>query len=364
MIKLAVAQTSTPFIHYKSFNHADSSKLFLRFENLNFVKNNEYSGEFSKGATWIGSVATPKVVYHPSSNFRVEAGVRLQKFSGREDFTESEPVFSAIYKPSQKVEFIMGSLNQNNNHNLTEPLFEPERFFRNTVENGFQFLYQSNQLQFQTWINWEQFILENDPFQERFTYGLSGSLKLNRSEHSTLSFPFEAVITHRGGEIDSSEGTVQTIGNYGAGFVFEQKFNSSKIKSWYLKTMAYYFSDNSSVKDFIFDKGHAFYPQAGFNTRKSQFNIGYWNAYNFASSRGSKLFQSVATDTPGYYENRRELMTLNYFYEHKIANGIHFGGKMDVYYDLKNSNENWAAAIYLRINGDFFLKKINWNKFN
>ncbi|MCT4604434.1 MAG: hypothetical protein N4A59_16210 [Marinifilum sp.] len=361
IIHQSFGQIKSPYVHHKEFNQANSNKLFLRFENLNFVKNNEYNGEFSEGATWIGYVATPKLVYSPSSNFRIEAGVRLQKYSGRENFTESEPVFSAIYKPSDKIEFIMGSLNQNNNHNLSEPIFEPERYFMETAENGFQFLYNTNSFQFQTWINWEQFILENDPFQERFTFGLFGNWKLNQSQRFNLSIPLETIITHRGGEIDGSDGTVQTVANYGSGLVFEKQIENFGIKSWYVKAMAYYFSDNSSKQEFIFDKGHALYPQIGFTTKNSHLNLGYWNAYHFASSRGSKLFQSVAIDTPGYFEDRRELATLNYYHEHKIANGIHFGGKIDVYYDLKNSKENWAAAIYLRINGDFFLKKVKWN---
>ncbi|WP_282125890.1 hypothetical protein [Marinifilum flexuosum] len=356
------AQVNTPYIHHKEFQVADSNKLFLRFENLNFVKNNEYSGEFSKGATWIGYVASPKLVYYPSSNFRIEAGVRLQKYSGREDFTETEPIFSAIYKPSDKIEFIMGSLNQNNNHNLSEPMFEPERYFMETAENGFQFLYNAPKLQFQTWINWEKFILENDPFQERFTFGLSGNWQVNQSSKTKLSIPLEVIFTHRGGEIDSSEGSVQTVGNYGSGLVLKKNISNSKITSWHVKAMGYFFSDNSSEKDYLFDKGHAFFPQVGITTKKSKLNLGYWNAYHFASSRGSKLFQSIAIDTPGYFEERRELATLNYYHEHKIASGIHFGGKLDVYYDLKNSSENWAAAIYLRINGDFFLKKVKWNR--
>ena len=362
ILNIVTGQTKSPYIHYKEFNKEDSSKLFLRFENLNFVKNNEYAGDFSDGATWIGYMASPKLVYYPSSNFRFEAGVRLQKFSGRENFTETEPIFSAIYKPSEKIEFIIGSLNQNNNHNLSEPMFEPERYFMNTAENGFQLLYDTDRFQFQTWIDWEEFILENDPFQERFTFGLSGNWQVNKNKKSKLSIPLEAVITHRGGEIDSSDGSVQTVGNYGSGLVFEKTLENSKIQTWYVKAMAYYFSDNSSEKDFIFDKGHALYPQIGITTKKSYLNLGYWNAYHFASSRGSKLFQSVAIDTPGYFEDRRELATLNYYYEHKVANGIHFGGKLDVYYDLKNSSESFAAAIYLRINGDFFLKKLSWNK--
>ncbi|MFA9371368.1 MAG: hypothetical protein ACERIH_06620 [Labilibaculum antarcticum] len=358
-----LAQDSkTPFLHYKEFQKADSNKLFLRFETFNFVKNNEYSGDFSKGTTWIGYVATPKLVYYPSSKIRIEAGVRLHQYSGRTSYTETQAVFSANYQASSKANLILGSLNQNNNHMLSEPMFEPEKFFTDKAESGIQFLYHTQRLNLDTWINWEQFILKGDPFQEKFTFGISSKYQLNNpSSPNNLSIPVQILFTHRGGEIDSSDGSVQTIGNFSSGLNFSRKIENSGITSWNIQALAYYVSDNSSASEFFFTKGHAFYPQIGVNTKHSQFKVGYWNAYHFIASRGSELFQSISYSIPNSYQNRRELVTFKYFYEQKISKGIHLGGKVDLYYDPVNSNASYATAIYLRINGDFFLKKVNWN---
>lgn len=359
----SLAQNSnSPFLHFKEFQKSDSSKLFLRFENFNFVKNNEYSGDFTNGTTWIGYVASPKLVYYPSSTFRFEAGVRLQKYSGRENFSETEPVFSAIYRPSDEIHFILGTLNQDNNHFLSEVLYEPEQFFTQNSENGIQILYQSRRLRMDTWVNWEQFILAQDPFQERFTFGVSGDMRINNLTSSyKISIPFQVLFTHRGGEIDNSEDPVQTIGNFSSGLQFSKTIENSRITSWNFRTLAFLFSDNSSKKEFIFNKGHALYPQFELTTKHSQIKIGYWNAYHFAASRGSQLFQSISYSKSGYFEDRRELATFNYCYDKKITTGIHFGGKLDLYYDLKNSKESFATMVYLRINGDFFLKNLRWN---
>lgn len=355
-------EANSAFMHYQKFEKTDSTKLFLRFENFNFVKNNEYSGDFSDGATWIGYLATPKLVYYPTSKIRIEAGIHLQKYSGREAFTNTEAAFSVNYMASDKSQLILGNLNQDKNHLLSEPMFEPERFFTDDAESGIQWLYQSKRIHLDTWINWEQFILEGDPFQEKFTFGISSKYQLNNpSSQNNLSIPLQVIFTHRGGEIDSSDDGVQTIGNFSSGLSFTRTVENSRIKSWNIRTLAYYFSDNSSEKEYIFDKGHAFYPQISASTKHSKFTLGYWNAYHFASSKGSELFQSVSYSIPGNYEDRRELATLKYYYERKISNGIHLGGKMDLYYDLKNSSESYATAIYLRINGDFFLKKVKWN---
>lgn len=356
---LLAQNLNTPFLHYKEFVKADSNKLFLRFENFNFVKNNEYSGDFSDGTTWIGYVATPKLVYYPSSKIRIEAGVRFQQYSGRTNYTEIQTVFCANYQISNKANLILGSLNQNNNHMLSEPMFEPEKFFTNKAESGIQFLYRTKRLNIDTWINWEQFILKGDPFQEKFTFGISSFYQLNNpSSQNILSIPVQILFTHRGGEIDTSDGSVQTIGNFSSGLTFSRKIKNSRITSITMQALAYYTTDNSSTTEFLFDKGHAFYPQIGLNTKHSQFKLGYWNAYHFIASRGSELFQSISYSKPGTFQNRRELITFKYFYEQEISKGIHFGGKIDLYY---NSEISYATGIYLRINGDFFLKKVGWN---
>ncbi|RUT78361.1 hypothetical protein [Ancylomarina longa] len=356
------AQENTPFVHYMAFQKLDSSKLFLRLENFNFVKNNEYDGNFTNGATYMGYLASPKLVYYPSSRIRLEIGARLQKYSGRENFTKTEPILTANYHASDQLDIILGALNQDNNHDLSRVLYEPERFFTDKAENGFQILYSSKRLQLDTWINWEQFILENDPFQERFTFGVSSEIRINQlSSPYKISIPAKILFTHRGGEIDSSNGTVQTIGHFSSGLKLARKIENSRFTSWSLKAIAYYFIDNSSRKEFLFDDGHALYPQANITTKYSSLSIGYWNAYHFAASRGFELFQSSSYAKPGYFESRRELATLNYYYEKRISKGIYFGGKLDLYYDLRNSKESYSTAIYLRINGDFFLKKVKWN---
>lgn len=359
---LSAQSTRTPFVHYKEFQKADSNKLFLRIENFNFIKNNEYNGDFAKGATWIGYLASPKLVYYPSSKVRIEAGARFQKYSGRTSFTETEPVFSVNFMPTDNFSIILGSLNQNNNHSLSEPLYEPERFFTDEAENGLQIQYKKERFNFDTWVNWEKFILEGDPFQERFTFGLTSKYRLtNSSSPNNLSFPLQALFTHRGGEIDSSDGSVQTLANYSAGLEFSKKIENSRITSWNAKAIAFYFADNSSVKEFGYDKGYAVYPQVGLTTKHSNITLGYWNADSFVAPKGSFLFQSTSRVNGEISEDKRELVTFKYYYEKKISTGVVFGGKIDCYYDLKNNDESYATAIYLRLNGDFFLKKLKWN---
>jgi len=357
------AQQNNPFYcHYGNFKTDANEKLFFRLENLNFVKNNEYNGEFVKGQTYIGYVATPKIVYYPTSDFRIEGGIRLHKYSGLIDFPASEPVFSIHYQVNKKLSFILGTLNQDNNHYLHEALFEPERFFIDGAENGLQVLFKSKRLNFDTWINWEQFIFQNDPFQEVFTFGLTADLRLSRNESSqTLSIPLQVLFTHRGGEIDSSDSFKQTIGHFGTGLTYSKAFENTLIQKIDFDALVFIFRDDSSVREFVYSRGVGCHFRIGAETKYSNLKLGYWLGDKFNSSRGSALFQSVSVIDNNYIQKRREILTAKYRIQKTIAKGIILGGQLDTYLDMNlNHDFSYAASLFVKINGEFFLKKLDW----
>lgn len=363
LIQSLLAQDKNPvYFHYGKFKDDAKEKLFFRFENLNFVKNNEYQEPYADGYTLLGYIATPKLVYYPTSNLSITAGTRLQKYSGLDNFSEIEPVFTIHYQPNPKLSLILGTLNQNDNHKLHEALFEPERYFTNKAENGLQALYESKIINFDAWINWEQFIFQNDPFQEVFTFGLSAGLRLNNPESShSLSMPMQVLFTHKGGEIDFSDDKVQTIRHLGTGLVYKKTFESSRMRNFNAEVLYFQFSDNSSFKEFVFDKGKGFHFRIGAETKHSYIKLGYWLGDKFNSSRGSALFQSVSVVKRTHVEKRRDLLTAKYRYQKPIADGILLGGQLDVYSDLNTNGEiSAAASLFVRINGEFFLRKLAW----
>ncbi|WP_372639615.1 hypothetical protein [Ancylomarina sp.] len=361
-LSLQAQQTNPFFCHYGKFKADAKEKLFFRFENLNFAKNDEYKGEFVKGATYIGYVATPKIVYYPADDLRIEAGIRLQKYSGLAEYPNSEPVFSVHYQASSSLSLILGTLNQDNNHYLHEALFEPERFFADRAENGLQALFKSERLDFDTWINWEQFIFQNDPFQEVFTFGLTAGLRLINLESShSLTIPLQVLFTHRGGEIDSSDSFKQTIGHFGTGLTYSKAFDNSFFKKINIEAFVFLFRDNSSIKEFAYGKGKGFDFRIGAETKHSSLKLGYWIGDKFNSSRGSAFFQSMSVIDNNYIQKRREIVTAKYRIQKSIAKGIILGGQVDTYIDMSSSHDfSYATSLFVKINGEFFLKKLDW----
>jgi hypothetical protein len=358
------AQQFNPFYsHYSSFKPEAKENLYFRFENLNFAKNNEYNGEFVKGATYFGYLATPKLIYYPTSNFRIEAGVRLQKYSGLSNFSESEPVFSIHYKANEKLSLILGSLNQEDNHHLHEAIFEPERFFTDKGENGIQALYNSKFLRADAWINWEQFIFQDDPLQESFTFGLTADLNLNNSDSKyALSIPLQVLFVHRGGEIDTSDEDKQTVRNIATGISLKKELSGSFLKSYELEALVFNFNDDSFTNEFGSSKGNAIHLRAGVKTEYSNLKIGYWSGDKFNSARGSALFQSMSVFDNSYIREKRNLLTAKYRIHKSITKGILIGGQMDAYLDTNSTSDlSYAASVFVKINAEFFLKKIKWN---
>lgn len=358
------AQQFNPFYsHYSSFKPESKENLYFRFENLNFAKNNEYNGEFVKGVTYFGYLATPKLVYYPTSNFRIEAGIRLKHYSGKVNFTENEPVFSLHYQANDNLAFILGSMNQEDNHHLHEAIFEPERYYTDSDEKGLQVLYKSEILEVDTWVNWEQFIFKGDPFNEVFSFGLTSNLQLNNTDSDyALKLPFQILFTHRGGEIDASEIKKQTIRNIVTGVSFKKNLTGAFLKSFELEALAFDFYDNSETKEYQFSRGKAMHLRVGAKIEHSDLKIGYWSGDRFNSSRGSALFQSMSVYNNSYVVEKRDLITAKYRFHKSIAKGILIGAQVDAYIDTNATDDlSYSTSVFIKMNGDFFLKKLKWN---
>ena len=343
---------------YTPLSKKDSNKLFLRIENLNFIKNVEYPGDFDKGNTLLGYLITPKLTYYALSNLRIEGGVRLLKYFGFTHFSQTEPIFTLHYQFLPQASIIIGSLNQNYNHNLLTPLFKTEHYFQSKGENGIQVLYAYKQLKFDTWINWEQFIFPNSPIQEKFTFGFSGNYELSPHFSSNKwSIPLQIIGTHTGGETDNNNSSIQTITNATTGIIYQRSIKTHHLKSWGFQGLFLLFREFAPIHKLPFRRGQAFYPSINLKTTNSIINISYWNAYNFLSSKGSLLYQSYNPQMQ-YLEPHRQLLSGEYTVMKKITKGIKIGGRIGIHYDLYATCVNHSMALYILFDKDFFLKKI------
>ena len=339
-------------------NPLDSQKLFLKISNANFINNNEFYGNFVDGYTLIGFHLTPELVYFPTKRVKLKAGAHLLKYYGLESFSSVIPVFSFQFTLTPSLSMIFGSLYGTVNHKLIEPLYEFERFFVKNHEGGIQFLLKTGFLESDTWLNWERFIIEGDPFQEEFTLGTSNIAKLIQDGAKIeLSIPFQMIASHKGGQISSIDGNIETIVNTAAGILVRKKFSDRGFK--YIELSNYFLSyhDLSHTKTLPYSQGLGVYSNLITEWRSLTIGAGYWYADRYITKRGRPVFHTVSVKVPLYFEETRQLITSKIMLNKRVGKEVGIGLRFETYYDLLNKKLNYTYGFHIIYNQRFFLKK-------
>ena len=164
----------------------------MELDNISFFKDNEYTGKFTKGYSLPGLWVQGKAVYYPLRNIKLEAGVHMLIYHGANKYPSMAyqdiaywkgdqyqkgvhvlPLFRAQMALSDHVNIVLGNIYGASNHNLIEPLYNPELNLTCDPEAGLQLLYDSKAFDLDVWVNWQSFIFREDVHQEAFTVGIS-----------------------------------------------------------------------------------------------------------------------------------------------------------------------------------------------
>lgn len=348
---------NTCYIQDHGIHITDTSKLFLQIDNNNFVKNNEYFGQVAEGYTLLGFNLTPRVVYFPSTKVKLSAGGNFLTYYGRENEVKASLLLSFQYKLHPKLDFILGNIYGTVNHKLIDPLFNFERFLNQNVENGIQFLWNSDRVFADLWLDWEQQILQDDPFQEKFNVGLSSNFLLINQESFKISVPFQNLIRHEGGQINSnSEEPLTTIFNNATGLSYSRPIHSNFLHHLDLTTYVVNYQDLSPEKRQMYIDGTASYTTLELTNNHIDLTLGYWYGEQFVAPIGTPIFESYSRTKFYVEEPIRQLAIGKVNYQKNVFNGINLGFRFEGFYDLLGSNLEYTWAAMVVFNEKFFLK--------
>lgn len=343
-----------------SVNPEDSSSFFFGVNALGFTKNNEYFNEIADGYTLFGYQLNPYFTYYATPYFRVDAGIYLQKDFGANGYQEIVPTFSFKYLHNG-VAIIFGNLEGSISHRLIEPLYDFEKVLIGRQETGMQLLIQNEKLFLDGWVDWENMIYKGDNDQERVTGGLSVNYKLKQSDQLILEVPVQFVVTHVGGQIDSSPKLLQTYINTAAGFGMEYVMSKNnlvqgiKMQNYYV-----YYKDFSAGLDRPFEDGSGWYANLSLKLKGNVELMGsYWKGHEFISIMGGQLYPSVSSTfkTPFAVEEERELLILRLMHNIKVTDKIYISSRFEPFYDLINEKFEFSHGFYINYSTDFFLTK-------
>lgn len=335
-------------------------EISIRFESTSFLKNNEYFNDFAEGSTGIGFFLKPTVEYYLTNNTKANAGVYFLKYSGIDNFTQVIPIFSVQHKFTKNIELVFGSIYGTLNHQLEEPIFRFDWYYQDNVEYGLQLFWNSSLIKSELWLNWEKFIFKNDPFQDEFVVGNNTNIKVYPSGKFDIYVPLQMLISHKGGQIDSSPDPAVSIFNGLSGIRFDYKINKTNILGfeslifWY---QGWGLPDTGSNSQ-IFNNGHGLYFKIKYDNDFLSSRLGYWSAKKFIAPKGEYLFQSVSESDDTFFQENRSLITGKIVIKHKVSDFFEIAVRADGYYDLINNDFSYSFGLYFVLNELFFLSKI------
>ncbi|MDH5598071.1 MAG: hypothetical protein OEY34_03040 [Cyclobacteriaceae bacterium] len=346
----------------QAFYDSDSSteayhkNIFLKLNLLPFTKNNEYFNPIADGYTLFGYQANPSLVYGPTPETRIEAGVFLRKDFGAPGIYEIQPTFSFMVNHGF-AKIIFGTLDSDLNHRLIEPLLDFEKTLVDPIENGMQIKMESESLFIDAWLEWETMIYKGDKRQEEMFGGISINKSLSRG-NSKFEFPLQAIIYHKGGSIDANPNPLQTSINTGTGFVwnFTPRVDRSNQFSFYYV----YYKDFSKEKRQTFVDGNGYYFNLLHEFGPSiKLMLSYWKGNEFISLMGGQLYPSVSSRFKRSWEVEpyRQLIILRFFHEIKINEHLIITSRFEPHIDLENGNFEFSNGFYINFREKFPLWK-------
>lgn len=349
-----------PLSFYEStkIDSSNSKTLFFKVQNSNFLKNNEYFGDFIQGYTLIGYNLTPSIVYYPTKNTKIEIGAHMQKYSGVKDFTKAVPILRFHYKATKWLDVVIGRLYGAANHDIIEPMFRHEFFYTDPIENGLQFLFNTKIYKGDIWINWQQFIFAGEDKQEIFTLGLSNRLFIrDRNEKHSFSIPLQSIFIHQGGQINKTKKKLITLNNSSAGINYRYT-HKGFLKYADFESSFVTFNDMSTEHQFPYIQGYGILSMATVKAGFFELRLAHWYGDSYMSGRGLPVFSSVSTIYDDYTEDKRATINTRFMFEKNIIKGLDVGAGFEVYSDLYNYTGDYWYLFYINFNREFFLKKL------
>jgi hypothetical protein len=358
----------------KSFSQLDNSSLFfnteidtshekgvfVKIQNLNFLKNNEYTNPMFDGYTLFGYQFNPQLGYKINKNLSIEGGVFLTKDFGRKIFTDISPTFSLRYQKND-FQLIFGNLNGSLNHQLIEPLYNFDRVFTNRMENGLQFILNKKKFDFDVWIDWLNMTYVGSNEQEKLMVGLNANVFKLKKGVWEFRLPFQGVVVHKGGQLDTLNAGSHTDFNYAVGIILKRTVTSKLIENMFLD-VRYVLRSNNFYKSTIaiHSWGDGLMANIGFNgAYKTNLLFSYWYGEAYYNELGGDLYSSKSRNVAysSYYSERiRELLIVRLTKKIELAKGVNLTLRVEPYYDFRDAQLEYSYGFYITLDEKIWIK--------
>ena len=323
-----------------------------------FFKNNEYFNKIIEGRTLLGTQINPQLVYYPTKDLRLEAGVFLWKDFGNSVLRQVRPTYRATYTV-RRHQFILGNIRPHLNHNYIEPLLNFERLMLNPLEEGLQYRYLGKRLALDVWVNWQRQQYRYSNYQEELAGGFSSSYRLggDNSRWQVL-LPLQFTATHSGGQIDTLDKPLQTLFNGAVGLDARRKLNGPTIQVLRFSGYVLGFDDYSPTKGQLpFKYGRGLYLNTTLETRYLNVMLSYWRGSRFISPLGGDLYQGLSRTIadPTFIDRDRRLLLVRLLRDFRIGDATALTVRVEPVYDFNAKLLDFSFGVYLNFRQEWLL---------
>ena len=341
------AQYDNSFFYSDKYEHTiDSSHLLFHFDNFSYFRNTEQTSLVDKGSTYIGFNALPYVQYSFNKNAQIYGGLLLRYDFGNPQIKTLEPYFKFTYEDLLGHNIVFGSLNGNVQHNLIEPLYDYELAVTDRFEQGLQIIKPGKRAEYDIWIDWQDMIYENDPFNEAFFGGINFYVHLINSEKNKLSLNTQAITLHKAGEIDKSPFPNSMEYNFAHGLEYTHHFNPNT--NLYLAGFAAFYEDDSGFPASGYRDGVGQLAMLRLKHHDYQFVLTYWDSYQFQAPTGEQLYHSIGNKNSTNPHDYRKMVGARVAYEVEIGKNLVFLNRLGGNYNLNHNRFDITMENYLR----------------
>ena len=331
--------------------------LRISLNSFTFFKDNEYFNDIVAGYTLFGTQLNPQLVYYPTQDLRLEAGVFLWKDFGNPRLRQVRPTFRATWTRGSS-QFIFGNIKANLNHGYIEPLFDFERVILKPLEEGVQYRLNTRRVFLDAWVDWLKQEYPGSNYQEQLAGGLSSSFRVSGDNSPVdISIPFQFTARHLGGQIDTLHLPVQTLFNYASGVVARLPLQNPIFHALRLNAYGLLYRDNSGFFRLPFTQGNGLYLNGTLETRYADVMLSYWRGHEFFAPLGGPYYQSVASryGTPGATDAERRLLYLRLLRDFRIADAAAVTVRVEPVYDFNRSLLDFSFGVYLNFRQEWLL---------
>ncbi|WP_197076882.1 hypothetical protein [Hymenobacter terrenus] len=341
-------------------NRVDAGDLRLSLNSFTFFKDNEYFNKIVDGYTLFGSQLNPQLVYYPTKELRLEAGVFLWKDFGNPVLQQVRPTYRATWTTGHH-QFILGNIRPNLSHGYIEPLLNFERVILNPLEEGLQYRYLGSRLFADVWVDWQRQQYRYSNYQEEIAGGISSSYRLSGDGSNWhVSVPFQFTATHQGGQIDTLNKPLQTLFNAAAGLSARRAFDGSNVRGFRFNGYFLGFQDNSFTSRLPYKSGRSLYLNTTLETRYADVMLSYWQGQRFVSPLGGDFYQSVSrtVSNPDFTDRNRQILMVRLLRDFRISDAAALTVRVEPVYDFNANLLDFSFGVYLNFRQEWLLGNV------